>query len=163
MAHPTLPVRLLAGAAAGLVGTIVLQGFLAGSRRWAPTTIPPIRRDPAEFMVEQAASAMPAAHRRSLPPAGRAAAEKGLHLGYGATFGLLYGLAAGARNPLLAGAVLGLATWATGYLGWLPATGLMPPVTRQEPARVAGPIATHIGYGIATAAAYQWLNRRLDR
>ena len=39
----------------------------------------------------------------------------------------------------------------------------MPPVTRQEPARVAGPIATHVGYGIATAAAYQWLRRRLER
>ncbi len=39
----------------------------------------------------------------------------------------------------------------------------MPPVTRQEPARVAGPIATHVGYVIATAATYQWLRRRLDR
>ena len=28
---------------------------------------------------------------------------------------------------------------------------------------VAGPIATHVGYGIATAATYQWLRRRLDR
>ena len=61
------------------------------------------------------------------------------------------------------GAVLGLVTWAVGYLGWLPATGLMPPVTQQEPARVAGPVATHLGYGIATAAAYQWLRRRVDR
>ena len=163
MANPTVPVRLLAGAAAGLAGTFVLQGLLAGSGRWAPDTLPPIRRDPAEFMVEQAESAVPAARRPALPPAGKAAAEKGLQLGYGTTFGVLYGLAAGAGNPLLAGAVLGLATWAVGYLGWLPATGLMPPVTRQEPARVAGPIATHVGYGLATAAAYRWLSRRLDR
>ncbi len=76
---------------------------------------------------------------------------------------MLYGLAAGEGSPLVAGTVLGLATWAVGYLGWLPATGLMPPVTRQEPARVAGPIATHVGYGIATAATHQWLRRRLDR
>jgi hypothetical protein len=163
MANPTLPVRLLAGLAAGLAGTFVLQGLLAGSGRWAPDTLPPIRRDPAEFMVEQAESAVPAARRAQVPPKGKAAAEKGLHLGYGATFGILYGLAAGEGSPLLGGAVLGLATWAVGYLGWLPATGLMPPVTRQEPARVAGPIATHVGYGIATAAAYQWLRRRLDR
>ena len=163
MANPTVPTRLLAGAAAGLAGTFVLQGLLAGSARWAPDTLPPIRRDPAEFMVEQAESAVPAARRPALPPAGKAAAEKGLQLGYGTTFGVLYGLGAGAGNPLLAGAVLGLATWAVGYLGWLPATGLMPPVTRQEPARVAGPIATHVGYGLATAAAYRWLSRRLDR
>jgi len=163
VANPTLPVRLLAGAAAGLAGTFVLQGLLAGSGRWAPATLPDIRRDPAQFMVEQAESALPGSRRPALPPKGRAAAEKGLHLGYGATFGALYGLAAGAGSPLLTGAVLGLATWATGYLGWLPATGLMPPVTRQEPARVAGPIATHLGYGIATAAAYRWLSDRLDR
>ena len=163
MASATVPVRLLAGVAAGLAGTFVLRGLLAGSARWAPKTLPPIRRDPAEFMVEQVESALPVARRAEVPPKGKAAAEKGLQLGYGATFGMLYGLAAGEGSPLIAGAVLGLATWAVGYLGWLPATGLMPPVTRQEPARVAGPIATHVGYGIATAAAYQWLRRRLER
>ena len=162
MASATVPVRLLAGAAAGLAGTFVLQGLLAGSRRWAPATLPPIRQDPAEFMVEQAESALPETRRAQVPPKGKAVAEKGIHLGYGATFGLLYGLVAGERNPLLAGTILGLATWAVGYLGWLPATGLMPPVTRQEPARVAGPIATHLGYGIATASAYQWLSRQLE-
>ena len=84
MANPTLPIRLLAGVAAGLAGTFVLQGLqglLAGSGRWAPETLPPIRRDPAEFMVEQAESALPAARRVQVPPKGKAAAEKGLHLG----------------------------------------------------------------------------------
>ena len=77
MANRTVPIRLLAGAAAGLAGTFVLQGLLAGSGQWAPDTLPPIRRDPAEFMVEQAESAVPAARRPALPPAGRAAADKG--------------------------------------------------------------------------------------
>jgi hypothetical protein len=162
MAGATLPVRLVAGAAAGLAGTFVLQALLAGSRRWVPATLPPIRQDPAQFMVERAESALPAARRAQVPTTGKTAAEKGLHLGYGATFGMLYGLAVGERDPLLTGALLGLATWAVGYLGWLPATGLMPPVHRQEPARVAGPIATHVGFGIATASAFQWLSRRLD-
>ena len=114
-------------------------------------------------MVEKAEAALPEARRAQVPPKGKAAAEKGLPLGYGATFGVLYGLAAGEQNPLLAGVLLGIAAWAVGYLGWLPATGLMPPVTRQEPARVAGPIATHLGFGIATASAFQWLSRRLNR
>jgi hypothetical protein len=163
MASATVPVRLLAGAAAGLAGTFVLQGLLAGSRRWAPATLPPIRQDPAKFMVEQAESALPAARRVQVPAKGKAAAEKGLHLGYGASFGVLYGLVGGEQNPLIAGALLGLTTWAVGYLGWLPASGLMSPVHRQEPVRVAGPIATHVGYGIATASAFQWLSRRLER
>ena len=84
MANPTLPVRLLAGVAAGLAGTFVPQGLLAGSGRWAPETLRPIRRDSAEFMVEQAESALPAARRAQVPPKGKAAAEKGLQLGYGA-------------------------------------------------------------------------------
>ena len=95
MASPTVPVRLLAGVTAGLAGTFVLRGLLAGSGRWAPETLPQIRRDPAEFMVEQAESALPVARRAQVPPKGKAAAEKGLQLGYGATFGMLYGLAPG--------------------------------------------------------------------
>ena len=162
MASATVPVRLLAGAAAGLAGTFVLHGLLAASRRWAPATLPPMRQDPAEFMVERAESALPETRRAQVSPKGKAAAEKGLHLGYGATFGVLYGLAAAEGNPLLAGPILGLVTWGVGYLGWLPATGLMPPVHRQDPARAAGPIATHVGYGIATASAYRWLSRRLE-
>jgi len=83
VAGPTVPLRLLAGAAAGLAGTFVLQGLLAGSGRWAPQTLPPIRQEPAEFMVEQAESTLPPARRAQVPPKGRAAAEEGLRLGPG--------------------------------------------------------------------------------
>src|SRR5581483_2199165 len=34
-------------------------------------------------------------------------------------------------------------SWAVGFLGWLPATGLMPPVSRHEPQQVAASIAEH--------------------
>ena len=122
MASATVPVRLLAGVAAGLAGTFVLQGLLAGSGWWAPKTLPPIRRDPAEFMVEQAESALPAARRAQVPPQGKAAAEKGLQLGYGATFGMLYGLAATSVYPFVVGGFLGELDWGPvwgGYLGLL--------------------------------------------
>lgn len=156
-----VPGRLAAGAAAGVVGTFALQGLLAGSGRWAPGTLPPIRQDPAEYMVGKAKELLLPLRRARF---GEAAVEKGLQLGYGTTFGVLYGLAGGElRNPLVTGALLGLAAWATGYLGWLPATGLMPPVTRQAPARVAGPIVTHALFGITTAAAFGWLSRRFGR
>jgi hypothetical protein len=36
-------------------------------------------------------------------------------------------------SALLDGALLDIASWAAGYLGWLPALGLMPPVWRQDP------------------------------
>ena len=65
--------------------------------------------------MEQAGSALSPAGGAQMPPKGKAAAEKGLHLGYGATFGAPYGLTAGDGSPWLPGAVL------------------------------AGPIATHVG------------------
>jgi hypothetical protein len=83
MASATVPVRLLAGAAAGAAGTFVLQGLPAG-RRGAPATMPPIRQDPAQLMVEPAESALLAARRPQVPPTGKAAAERRLLLGYGA-------------------------------------------------------------------------------
>ena len=59
-------------------------------------------------------------------------------------------------NVLVDGAALGLGVWAVGYLGWLPALGLMPPIQRQETEQVAGPIVQHLIFGIATVAAYEW-------
>jgi len=46
--------RIGAGAAAGLVGTALLQGLMAASQKWAPESLPPIKQDPGEFMVEKA-------------------------------------------------------------------------------------------------------------
>jgi hypothetical protein len=81
------------------------------------------------------------------------AAVQALHLGYGTTFGVLYGmLRPRGGNLLVDGLALGLVTWAAGFLGWLPATGLLPPPNRQRPAQLLGPILEHAVYGIATVA-----------
>ena len=45
--------RIGAGAAAGLVGTALVQGLMAASQKWAPQSLPPIKQDPGEFMVEK--------------------------------------------------------------------------------------------------------------
>ena len=54
-----------------------------------------------------------------------------------------------------------LGTWAAGYLGWMPALGLMPPLTKQDAAEVTGPIVQHVLFGIVTVAIYQWLRQRM--
>jgi hypothetical protein len=61
---------------------------------------------------------------------------------------------------LLEGGLLGLVTWGAGYLGWLPATGLMPPITKQEPQQIVGPILSHIVFGIITVGLYRLLHQR---
>lgn len=160
-----LATRLAAGAAAGLANTFALQGLLAANQRFLPQATAPIRRDPGEHMVERATEALGPRAQARIPGPLEARAAQGLHLGYGMTFGLLYGLAGPRRRAgriLGGGAMLGLVTWAAGYLGWLPATGLMAPVTEQEPEQIAGPLITHILFGIGTALAYDQLRRWLD-
>ncbi|HWE35765.1 MAG TPA: hypothetical protein VG406_04270 [Isosphaeraceae bacterium] len=154
------PRRLALGAAAGLAGTVLLQALRAVNQRVAPRTMPPIRHDPGPFMVERAEGALPEGLRRRIPEGVESAASRGLGVGYGLTFGALYAALRPRGGPALAdGVALGLATWAAGYLGWLPALGLMPPVWRQHAGQVALPVAQHAAFGVATVAAYDALRR----
>ena len=148
------------GAAAGLVGTALIQGLMTASQKWAPQTLPPIRQDPGEFMVEKAEQHLPSSVRDKIPEEVETAASKSLALAYGITFGALYGsVIPETKSLIVEGSALGLAAWAAGYLGWLPATGLMPPVTEQEPEQIAGPIFSHILFGIVTVGLYRCLQR----
>ena len=146
------------GAAAGLLGTFVMQGMLAATRKWLPQGMPPIRRDPGEFMVHQAERALPPRFMQRIPDPVEHGAAMSLHLGYGAFFGAMYGLlrgrGGGGGARWIEGPLLGLACWAAGYLGWLPLSGLMPPLWKQRPTQVATPAAEHALYGMATVAAY---------
>ena len=146
------------GAAAGLVGTALIQGLMTASQKWAPQTLPPIRQDPGEFMVEKAEQHLPSSVRDKIPEEVETAAAKSLALGYGITFGAL-SVIPETKSLIVEGSALGLAAWAAGYLGWLPATGLMPPVTEQEPEQIAGPIFSHILFGIVTVGLYRCLQR----
>jgi hypothetical protein len=158
--------RLAAGAGAGLAGTMVILGLHTATDKIAPDANEPTRDDPGNFMTWQAERLLPDQARHRVPETLESLSAAGLHFGYGTTFGVLYGLVrpqgpATAGSIVIEGSLLGLACWAVGYLGWLPATGLMAPVTRQKPAQVAGPIIQHIAYGIAAVAAFDWLRRKL--
>jgi hypothetical protein len=152
--------RAGAGAAAGLAGTFLIQGLLAASQKWAPQSLPPMKQDPGEFMIEKAEEQLPQNVREKIPEELEKAAAKALALGYGTTFGALYAASRPeTRNLLLEGSALGLVTWGAGYLGWLPATGLMPPLTQQDPKQIAGPILSHVLFGIVTVGLYRFLRR----
>ena len=156
--HSELLKRTCLGAAGGLLGTLAVQGLMAATKKWLPAAMPPMRQEPGEFMVEQAERVLPDRIRRHVPETVEAVAATGLGVGYGLTFGALYGaLAPRGGSPLAGGAALGLGCWAAGYLGWLPALGLMPPVGEQSAAEVAGPVVHHLAFGVVTATAYNWL------
>lgn len=149
------------GAAAGVLGSVLMDGLMRTNQKWAPSTLPPIRQDPGYFMLQMAKTLLPSRARRRLPAALETAVAKGLAVGYGTTAAVIYaGLRCTPKNVWLDGALLGLGTWAAGYLGWLPATRLMPPVHRQSPAQALLPVATHVLFGVFTVGAYRWLSSR---
>ncbi len=155
--------RLSLGAAGGLAGTVMIRGLMAAGSRVLPEANPPMQREPGDFMVEKAETALPETVRRQLPRAAETALATSLGVGYELTFGVLYAaLRPRGGSAFVDGAVLGLASWAAGFLGWLPALGLMPPVHHQKPLQVAGPLVDHLAYGIATVAAFDWLRDRFN-
>jgi hypothetical protein len=155
--------RIVLGAAGGFVGTLAIQALLTASQKWLPNTVSPIRQDPGEFMVETGKEALPTPVRQRIPQMVERGAARALAIGYGLTLGGLYALLRPQGSSLLVnGVILGIATWAAGYLGWLPALGLMPPVWQQKAPQAIAPIAEHALYGMATVATYDWLRARIE-
>jgi hypothetical protein len=160
MHTPDLIERLALGAASGLAGTLLLQVIRTANQQLFPESMPPIREDPGEFMVEQAEDVLPATARDDIPALAETAAARSLALGYGMTAGAIYAALWPTGGDLLVdGAALGLGTWAAGYLGWMPALDLMPPIQKQDVAQVVAPVVQHLLFGVAVVAAYHWLRR----
>jgi hypothetical protein len=157
--------RSAEGAAAGVAGTLVLQGVMALNRTVAPNAEAPEAEDPASFILWQVEKHLPKKMWMAFSRSGvESAAGMGLSLGYGATFGAINAALCDKEKSMsravIDGAGFGLAVWAVGYLGWLPMAKLMPPIWRQEPKQIAGPVIQHLAYGIATVVGYQLLLRK---
>jgi hypothetical protein len=163
----TIAQRLAAGAAAGIAGTAVIMALHAANEKLAPDAMEPLREEPGNFITWQAERLLPAHSRHRVPQTLESASAMGLSVGYGAAFGALYGLLRkrGRRAPAsiaVDGTLLGLACWAVGYVGWLPAVGLMRPIHKQRPVQVFSPILQHIAYGLAAAAAFSRISRHFQ-
>jgi hypothetical protein len=154
--------RLMLGAVAGLAGTSMLQGLRTASQRYLPATMPPIRMEPGAFMVEKVERTVPNRIAARTPALAEQAAAKLLAIGYGLTAGTLYAASRPGQTEtslLTDGLVIGVGTWAAGYLGWLPGFGLMAPVSQQGLKEALGPVGRHVLFGIVTAATYRKLRR----
>jgi hypothetical protein len=142
------------GALVGALGTAVIGKELALAQR-LPERLRPAapNQDPGRFIVDKMAEQS----QRPVPEKTRKVAARSLHLAYGMGFGALLGLLRAGRRgrlgiggALASGAALGAVVWAAGYLGWLPALGLVRPV-REQGLHTVSSLAAHLGYGVATA------------
>ncbi len=115
-------------------------------------------------MVQKIEQALPPETSARVPAAAETAAAKFLAVGYGLTAGMLYTmLHPDADHGLADGTALGLGTWVAGYVGWLPALDLMPPLTEQRLKQTVGPVIHHILFGMAAVAVYRWLKNPYSR
>ncbi|MBV9497595.1 MAG: hypothetical protein JOZ54_25385 [Acidobacteria bacterium] len=158
---PRLDKRLALGAVAGFAGTFLMQGMLKATGRLMPDAQAPLSGDAGEYMVGKLEHPLPEETVAAIPASLEKAAAKSLHMGYGMTSGMLYAaMRPRPRNAALEGAVLGLGVWAAGYLGWLPAAQLAPPIQDQTVKQVVVPMLEHVLFGIAVATLYDGMSRR---
>lgn len=83
-----------------------------------------------------------------------------MHWLYGTSWGAVYGIVAGGRQPraLWGGLLFGLGVWGASLVE-LPAMQLAPPVWEYSPASIAPDLGFHLVYGIGVAAAYKAVER----
>ncbi len=141
--------KIGAGAVGGVIGSWMIGKALALSQKLPPRFQPQQpTRHPGELIVEQGEKLI-----GRLRPKLHSGAVQGMHWAYGLIWPV--GLAAlsdalGLDSPgktLAAGAILGAIVWAVGYAGWLPATGIAPPVHRVPLGKSATGLAAHLAYG----------------
>jgi uncharacterized membrane protein YagU involved in acid resistance len=137
--------NVLRGAAAGLAATVPMTAFMEWARQHLPSEdrrpLPP--QEVTEGVMEAAGV------RDDLNAPQRAGLSMAAHFGFGTGAGSVFGaLAPHLPVPrVAAGIAYGLGVWASSYLGWLPAVGLVPPATREHPNRHALLIGAHLVWG----------------
>jgi len=141
----------IAGGLAGLLATVPMTMVMVRLHRRLPLgqryALPP------RIITDAVAESVPLPVRL-MPERGpdRALAA---HFAFGAATGALYGILASrtsGKPGIGSGFAFGLSVWATSYLGWVPAAGLMPPATRQPARRNAMMVAAHIVWGAVLGA-----------
>jgi hypothetical protein len=137
--------NLAAGAACGLVATIVMSGgFLAAQRAGTIDKLPP------RLIVERFFPKLPERPARVLATVA--------HLAYGMAAGSVFGVLRASSRP--AGVAYGVAIWAASYEAWVPAARVLPPAHRDNRSRALTILGAHVLYGAALAAARAPRTRR---
>jgi hypothetical protein len=147
---------LVDGGIGGGIGTVVMSLVMRGARRAGLVGELPPSRMAAALLDAVGVGARPRWARDMLAVV--------LHLGFGVAAGLLFALGCGRLRaplaPALQGLAYGLVVWLVSYMGWVPAVGLLPPATRDEPRRPVVMVLAHLVYGAALGALVGHRSRR---
>lgn len=111
------------------------------ARRLAPTPKLPPRK-----IVE---ATIHAASTKRVDESVVKAASVGAHFAFGAGAGVAFS-ALQKRLPMApmpAGILFGLLVWVVSYKGWIPALKILPPPSRDDPARARTMLLAHLVYG----------------
>lgn len=151
-----------AGALAGAVATVPMSALMLAAQRAGLMGTQPPRR-----ITDEAIEALDDADDDSEvnPSEGTRRGLTALnHLGFGASagvpFALLHRVVPGPVPREAVGAVYALGVWASAYLGWVPALGIMPPADEDRPDRPVTMVAAHLVYGSALGAGVRLLRAR---
>ena len=131
--------RVATGALAGAVATGAMSGWmLAGQLTGTHGEQPPKR------LVRRLSRriGLPARRRGT----GTRLATAAAHLGFGMSCGAVYALAVPRSTPTR-GVAFALGVWAGSYAGWIPALGLLPPPSKDNPRRAWTIATAHVVYG----------------
>jgi hypothetical protein len=143
-----------AGAVAGTVATVPMSAVM-----WTAQQAGLIRKQPPEEITEAAlhtAGAHPPEQTEN-----RITVVNHLLLGAvaGALFGSCHRALPETGRHVPAGAVYGLAVWATAYEGWVPALKIMPPAEEDQPGRPESMAVAHVVFGAVLAGVLRRLRR----
>ena len=150
---------LAGGIVGGAAGAALMLPLFEGAKRAGL-----LAESPPNRVIDQAAAAAAKATEAGgrVDEGERQAVAVGSHLLYGAAAGTFYGLvqAAAALPAAVAGPGFGLVLWAAGYLGWMPAAGVLPQPWRQRAGDALTPVVAHLVYGLALGLVERAVRRR---
>jgi hypothetical protein len=155
---PDLSTNLIAGAVAGLLASLPMSFSMNLMHRMLP--------EAEKYPLPPREITLAASERVGLgklvreDPLKTVATGAG-HFAYGSLGGAAYAqLSKQLPFPtVIKGLIFALAYWAVGYLGWIPAAGLLSPATRHPPKRTALTITAHLVYGCLTAILFNALTK----
>lgn len=145
--RPTLR-GLLTGALGGAFGTAAMSGVMLAAQQ-------------AGLMHAQPPEAITAAALNATGVRPRNAQTQDVlaglfHLAFGVGAGSVFGVRhrAGSMrvHPVIGGIAYATLVWAASYQGWVPALGIMPPASRDEPGRPPTMVLAHWVYGAVLGA-----------
>ncbi len=156
MRHGHVLAGLGEGAIGGGIGTAVMSGVMLAARRAGLMS-----QQPPEAITEAALDAT-GIHERDEKTQDMLASV--LHFGFGISVGGIFGMMHRSVrvHPVLGGIAFATLVWATSYQGWVPALGIMPPASSDEPGRPITMLLAHWVYGATLGAIISWCDSRTN-